>query len=429
MPFLDTEVIKRRFLTVEIPAIEGYNRDRAPEYAIRLKRSLGGFLLTYRLKPAHNIYECETRLHATYPVTPPETRVVTPLKPCPHLLTNQLLCLWRQGSSRENEPVGSGEVHGRVRGHGRVALAGLLRSLVRDRRLAAARGQIRFAFSSRHPSVSLILLSGMTPGREGGCMDGAIDLTIVLPAFNEAGSVVPTLAETLEALAETSIRAELLVVDDGSSDATAEETLSFAEMRPEVRLISHGRNRGYGAALRTGFSAARGKWVGFTDADGQLPPAEWAKLWKLRFRADAVLGHRVGRQDPWLRRVYSRGYNQIIRIVLGVRVRDCDCAMKIFRRESLPYLMPQCDGFLVNAEMLHRLRKAGGTTVEVGVGHRPRAKGVSKVSPLEIPRVAWQLAKYRWASWFGTADVVPPLERIPVKDVGSFVRPLARKSA
>jgi hypothetical protein len=99
MGLLDSEIGKRRLLSVEIPIIERYNQDRDAEYRIRASRQGTGLVLHYRLKPGHNIYELETRLLASYPTTPPETRVLTPIKPCPHLLEGQLLCMWRQGST------------------------------------------------------------------------------------------------------------------------------------------------------------------------------------------------------------------------------------------------------------------------------------------------------------------------------------------
>lgn len=101
MSLLDSEEGKRRLLTVELPILEKYNQDRDPAFRIRVQRASSMLLLQYRLKPMHNVYELETRLFSTYPTTPPETRVVTPIKPCPHLLEGQTLCLWRQGSSRQ----------------------------------------------------------------------------------------------------------------------------------------------------------------------------------------------------------------------------------------------------------------------------------------------------------------------------------------
>ena len=100
MGLLDTEAGKRRLLTVEIPVIERYNQDRDPEYKIRVARQGNTLALSYRLKPMHNVYDLETRLLSTYPMVPPETRVLTFLKTCPHMLEGQTLCLWRQGSTR-----------------------------------------------------------------------------------------------------------------------------------------------------------------------------------------------------------------------------------------------------------------------------------------------------------------------------------------
>lgn len=100
MGFLETEAGKRRLLSIEIPVIERYNIERAPDFRIRVERVGSSLVLKYALKPGHNTYHLETRLLSSYPVVPPETRVVTPLKHCPHLLEGQTLCMWRQGSTR-----------------------------------------------------------------------------------------------------------------------------------------------------------------------------------------------------------------------------------------------------------------------------------------------------------------------------------------
>jgi hypothetical protein len=101
MSLLDSESGKRRLLSVEIPVIERYNQDRDPEFKIQVARLGGTLVLRYGLKPMHNLYQLETRLVSSYPTLPPETRVLTPLKPCPHLLDGQTICLWRQGSTRQ----------------------------------------------------------------------------------------------------------------------------------------------------------------------------------------------------------------------------------------------------------------------------------------------------------------------------------------
>ena len=102
MGLLDTELGKRRLLAVEVPAIEAYNDGRDGGYRIAVSRLAGSLVMSYRLKPCHNVYQLETRLLSSYPVVPPETRVLTPLRHCPHLLEGQTLCLWRQGSTRDS---------------------------------------------------------------------------------------------------------------------------------------------------------------------------------------------------------------------------------------------------------------------------------------------------------------------------------------
>jgi hypothetical protein len=101
MSLLQSNAGKRRLLSVEVPVIERYNEGRAEAFKVRVSREGGRLVLRYALKPGHNVYEMETVLPAAYPASPPETRVLTPMKMCPHLLEGQRLCLWRQGSTRQ----------------------------------------------------------------------------------------------------------------------------------------------------------------------------------------------------------------------------------------------------------------------------------------------------------------------------------------
>jgi hypothetical protein len=110
-----------------------------------------------------------------------------------------------------------------------------------------------------------------------------------------------------------------------------------------------------------------------------------------------VAGYRVDRQDPWRRRLLSRGYNWLVRKLLGTQVRDCDCALKIFRSAVLDHIMPETDGFFVNAEMLCKANRFGIPIAEVGVRHRPRRHGSSKVSLFDVPRTLWRLLPF-WLS-------------------------------
>jgi dolichol-phosphate mannosyltransferase len=223
-------------------------------------------------------------------------------------------------------------------------------------------------------------------------------LSLVIPAYNEAAGIRRAVAEADDALARVAPDYEILVVDDGSDDGTADAVTAEAADRPRVRLLRHAANRGYGAALRTGFEAARFERVAFTDADCQFHLDDLSRLLPLTDAADVAAGYRVGRRDPARRRLLSWGYNTAVRALLGTRVRDVDCALKVFRREALAELLPESAGFFVNTEMLARARQRGYRVAETGVRHRPRVSGSSKVSvSRDVPRVLGALLPFWWS--------------------------------
>ena len=220
-------------------------------------------------------------------------------------------------------------------------------------------------------------------------------LSLVIPAFNESAVIAQAVREAaaLEALFP---RFEVLVVDDGSADGTDRIAESAAHGRADVRVLRHPVNRGYGAALRTGFEAARFPLVAFTDADCQFDLRDLGRLAALASEAPVVVGYRADRKDSWRRRFLSRGYNRLARTLLGTGVRDVDCALKVFRREALADLLPASRGFFVNTEMLTRARRMGYAVAEVPVAHRPRLGGESKVSLWEVPRTLRTLLGFWW---------------------------------
>ncbi|HXD85751.1 MAG TPA: glycosyltransferase family 2 protein, partial [Urbifossiella sp.] len=200
-------------------------------------------------------------------------------------------------------------------------------------------------------------------------------LSLVIPAYNEAAVIERAVAEAEAALEQLFPKFEVLIIDDGSADATAAVVRRMLAGAPHTKLLRHGSNRGYGAALRTGFDAAQFELVAFTDADCQFDLLDLGRMVKLAAHAPIVAGHRKNRQDSRRRRFFSWGYNVLCRAFLGTRVRDCDCALKVFRKEALAKLLPESRGFFVNAEMLTRARLLGLEVSEVPVSHRPRAGG------------------------------------------------------
>jgi dolichol-phosphate mannosyltransferase len=221
-------------------------------------------------------------------------------------------------------------------------------------------------------------------------------LSLVIPAYNEEAGIRQAVEEADQALAQLATQYEIIIVDDGSVDGTPEIVQEAGVGRPHIRLLRHRCNLGYSAALRTGFEAAACERVAFTDADCQFHLADLGPLLSLTEHHPIAAGYRLHRKDPWTRRFFSWGYNVLVRTLLGTGVRDCDCALKVFRRQALRNLLPGTPGFFVNTEMLTRARQLGYEIAEAGVRHRPRLKGASKVSLGDIPRTLATLLPFWW---------------------------------
>jgi glycosyltransferase involved in cell wall biosynthesis len=209
------------------------------------------------------------------------------------------------------------------------------------------------------------------------CVQRLSFLSVVLPCYDEAPNVAAAVYEARTAAAASADRHEVIVVDDGSADRTAAIAAMLAAAFPDVRLVRHERNRGYGAAVRTGVEASRGDWVLLTDGDrqfdlGELPALVTASA---SYGADLVAGFRIDRADPPHRRLAASAWNRLVRSTFGVGVRDVDCAFKLVRGEALRALGLESEGAMISTELLVRARLAGWTVAEVGVHHRPRTAG------------------------------------------------------
>jgi dolichol-phosphate mannosyltransferase len=230
-----------------------------------------------------------------------------------------------------------------------------------------------------------------------GTVDTRYRLSLILPAWNEQATIRQAIQEAALALAVLTDDFELIVVDDGSTDNTAELVRAASAKHPGVRLIQHHRNKGYGAALRTGFTAARHALVAFTDADCQFDLHDLGYMLPLAQHYDIVCGYRMHRKDSRRRCFLSWGYNTLVKALVRTGVRDVDCALKVYHRHHLGALLPHCDNFFVNTEMLTRARQEGLSVVEVGVQHRPRAGGESKVALSDVPRTLAKLLPFWWS--------------------------------
>jgi glycosyltransferase involved in cell wall biosynthesis len=222
-------------------------------------------------------------------------------------------------------------------------------------------------------------------------------LSFFFPAHNEEANIEALVAEALETLPTIADTFEIIAVDDGSKDRTGEIADRLAAEHPDiVRVVHHSPNRGYGGALRSGFETSRYDLLAFTDGDRQFKIADLARLTARLAEADqpdVVVGYRIKRADPFIRIAYARTYKLANRIFYGLRVRDVDCAAKLFRREALEGVRVESGGAFFSAELLIKTLQRGRTIVEVGVPHYPRTAG----SPTGAkPSVIWRAVKDFW---------------------------------
>jgi glycosyltransferase involved in cell wall biosynthesis len=209
-------------------------------------------------------------------------------------------------------------------------------------------------------------------------MQRPISLSLFFPTYNEEENIRELLHTTLNVVQSSPYVGdyELLVIDDGSRDRTRELAESVARTHPQVRVVSHTKNKGYGAALKTGIREARMDYIFFTDADLQFDIVELNSLLaQLAEHEDLVVGYRAPRRDPFMRLVNAKVWNILNRLLFGLKVRDIDCAFKLFRRDLVQKLRLRSNGAMINAEMLIRLARSGVTIKEIPVTHLARVSG------------------------------------------------------
>lgn len=210
-------------------------------------------------------------------------------------------------------------------------------------------------------------------------------LSVVLPVFNEEACLRSVLEDTASYLRRTFERHELIVVDDGSTDRSADIIREAAGKDGRILLLSHGGNEGYGRALRTGIRAARMEYVFLMDADGQFRIEDLRLLLPGLASGAAVVGCRAKRQDPWPRVLLGAAFTKSMNLCFGLGFKDINCAFKLLRREDAQALDLLIDGPLINAEMLVKLLRRGLRIEERPVPHYPRLAGQAtgaKVSTL-----------------------------------------------
>jgi len=200
-------------------------------------------------------------------------------------------------------------------------------------------------------------------------------LSLVLPAYNEEDNIEVVVRQALEVLPEYTDGFEIVVVNDGSKDRTADVIDQLALEDSRVRPVHHETNQGYAGAVKTGFTVSTCDYVMFMDADRQFDIHDIQLLSPFVALFDIVAGFRMERSDPMVRRINAEIFNLAVRVMFDVHMRDLDCAFKIFRGDMIRSLELTSHGALLNAEIMAKLRRQGASVVQVGVTHHPRVAG------------------------------------------------------
>ena len=212
-----------------------------------------------------------------------------------------------------------------------------------------------------------------------------ISLSVVLPAYNEAKNIEGTVSEAISYLREKFEQFEIIVVNDGSVDGTREVVERLSLSNPKIVLVNHPVNLGYGSALRSGFERASLDYIFFMDSDGQFKISDVDRLIPFIENYDVIVGYRGKRADSFIRSLNTRIYHLYIRFLFGLKVRDIDCAFKLFPKSAYDAIKPiKSDGALFSAEFLIKLTKKGFRLREVPVRHFPRRFGKQTGANLRV---------------------------------------------
>jgi glycosyltransferase involved in cell wall biosynthesis len=209
-------------------------------------------------------------------------------------------------------------------------------------------------------------------------------LSIFFPCYNEKDSIRGLTEKSIRVAGDICDDYEIVLVDDGSSDGTSEMMDQLADKYPMVHVVHHRVNQGYGAALQSGFRAARKDYVFYTDGDGQFDIAELPKLLPLIDQYDIVSGYRMNRQEGLLRKINAFCWTKFVGWLFNLKLRDIDCAFKLYKRELFDTIEMHSTGALIDTEILARAQRKGYTIAQIGVHHYPRMSGQSSGGNIKV---------------------------------------------
>lgn len=212
----------------------------------------------------------------------------------------------------------------------------------------------------------------------------APSISVFFPCYNEQDNVAHIVEQVLAVLENLNADFEVIIVDDGSSDATAQIAEKIANRNSRVKVVHHPVNLGYGDALKSGFKAATKKLVFYTDGDGQFDINEMPPLLPLMEQYDIVSCYRLNRQDNIIRKINGWCWTKLVGLLFGMKIRDIDCAFKLYKREIFDNIKLLSTGALIDAEILARAIRKGYTITQKGVHHYPRTTGSQTGAKLSV---------------------------------------------
>jgi glycosyltransferase involved in cell wall biosynthesis len=209
-------------------------------------------------------------------------------------------------------------------------------------------------------------------------------LSVFFPCYNEQDNIERVVKSTLDVLTALKIDYEVIIVDDGSKDKTGETADKLAEKYEHVKVVHHSVNRGYGAALQSGFKAATKEYVFYTDGDGQFDSKELPMLFKYTADYDIVTGYRIKRQDNLIRKLNAFCWTTMVNLLFGMKIKDMDCAFKLYKRRIFDDIKMASSGALINTEIFARAKNKGYKIFQIGVHHYPRTAGTQTGAKLSV---------------------------------------------
>ncbi len=223
-------------------------------------------------------------------------------------------------------------------------------------------------------------------------------ISAFFPAYNDGGTIASMVLSAVLVLQSLTDDYEVIVVNDGSSDYTKDILDELERQYERVRVVHHEKNRGYGGALRTGFSEASKEFVFYTDGDAQYDVRDLPGLWKVMDDGvDMVQGYKIGRSDPLHRVIIGRIYHWVANLAFGLHMKDVDCDFRLIRRSVFDTVHLKSDSGVICVEMMKKIRDGGFRISEVPVHHYHRAYGQSQFfNYRRILRVGRDLLKLWW---------------------------------